>query len=95
MNATCCLLGFDRELSVAGCVIVKTAAGGFVRKLIHCKRPVMRVPNLCIHLQSAAERSSFTINKETHLTRPLPPLFHFYFCHQFSSCGSRWMTLLG
>lgn len=46
-----------------------------MRKLIHCKRPVMRVPNLCIHLQSATERSSFTINKETHLTRPLPSLF--------------------
>eukprot|EP01044_Picomonas_judraskeda_P023850 COSAG03_NODE_6385_length_1068_cov_1.233230_1_plen_26_part_10 len=26
----------------------------------------MRVPNLCIHLQSATERASFTINKETH-----------------------------
>ena len=34
---------------------------------------MMRVPNLCIHLQSAAERASFTINKETHLARPTAP----------------------
>ena len=58
---------FDRDLSVAGSAIVKTAAGGYERRLMHCKRPFMRVPNLCIHLQSAAERVSFTINKETHL----------------------------
>jgi aspartyl aminopeptidase len=55
-------------------VIVKEAAGdggpsdfAFTRKLLHCKKPFMRVPNLCIHLQSPAERASFTINKETHL----------------------------
>ena len=36
----------------------------------------MRVPNLCIHLQSATERASFTINKETHLARALPALTH-------------------
>lgn len=72
LNDLCYVSGFDRELSVAGCVIVKTATGGFERRLIHCKRPVMRVPNLCIHLQSAAERASFTINKETHLTRTSP-----------------------
>ena len=58
---------FDRDLSVAGSAIVKTAEGGFERRLMHCKRPFMRVPNLAIHLQSPAERASFTINKETHL----------------------------
>jgi aspartyl aminopeptidase len=58
---------FDRDLSVAGSAIVKTTEGGFERRLMHCKRPFMRVPNLAIHLQSPAERASFTVNKETHL----------------------------
>ena len=30
-------------------------------------RPILRVPNLCIHLQSADERKSFAPNKENHL----------------------------
>ena len=60
---------FDRDLTVAGSVIVKTAeGGGFERRLLHCKKPILRVPNLAIHLQTPAERQTFTINKETHLT---------------------------
>ena len=59
---------FDRDLTVAGSVIVKTAEGGFERRLLHCKKPILRVPNLAIHLQTPAERQTFTINKETHLT---------------------------
>jgi aspartyl aminopeptidase len=31
------------------------------------KRPILRIPNLCIHLQSAEERRTFTVNKESHL----------------------------
>mmetsp|Transcript_70068 Transcript_70068/g.121284 ORF Transcript_70068/g.121284 Transcript_70068/m.121284 type:complete len:485 (+) Transcript_70068:78-1532(+) len=57
---------FDRELSLAGCVIVAEGAG-FKKRLVHVKRPLLRVPSLCIHLQSADERSSFGPNKETHL----------------------------
>lgn len=30
-------------------------------------RPVLRVPNLCIHLQTPDERAAFTVNKEDHL----------------------------
>jgi len=57
---------FDRELTVAGCVIVGEG-GGFKKKLVHIKRPILRVPTLAIHLQSADERASFGPNKETHL----------------------------
>lgn len=58
---------FDRELSLAGCVMVEEADGGFRRRLVHIKRPILRIPNLCIHLQSAEEMAAFKINKETHL----------------------------
>jgi aspartyl aminopeptidase len=58
---------FDRELTLAGCVIVKEADGSFAKKLVHIKRPLLRVPTLCIHLQSADERAAFAPNKEKHL----------------------------
>jgi len=58
---------FDRDLTLAGCVVVKEGEGDFVRKLVHIKRPILRVPSLCIHLQSADERLSFAPNKETHM----------------------------
>jgi len=57
---------FDRELTVAGAVIVAEGAA-FKKKLVHVKRPILRVPSLCIHLQTADERASFGPNKETHL----------------------------
>jgi len=57
---------FDRELTLAGSVIVQRG-GKFVRQLVHVQRALMRVPTLCIHLQSADERKAFAPNKETHL----------------------------
>ena len=57
---------FDRELTLAGSVIVETASG-YERRLVHIQKPILRVPSLCIHLQSAAEREGFAPNKETHL----------------------------
>eukprot|EP00286_Rhodomonas_abbreviata_P005667 CAMPEP_0181316140 /NCGR_PEP_ID=MMETSP1101-20121128/15738_1 /TAXON_ID=46948 /ORGANISM="Rhodomonas abbreviata, Strain Caron Lab Isolate" /LENGTH=468 /DNA_ID=CAMNT_0023423371 /DNA_START=30 /DNA_END=1436 /DNA_ORIENTATION=+ len=60
---------FDRDLSLAGSVIVeKEGGGGFERKLVRIQRPLLRVPNLCIHLQTADERAKFDVNKENHLT---------------------------
>lgn len=58
---------FDRDLTLAGCVVVEDGEGGFVRRLVNIKRPILRVPSLCIHLQSAEERASFAPNKENHL----------------------------
>lgn len=58
---------FDRDLSVAGSVVVAGDDGTFSRRLVHITRPLFRVPNLCIHLQSADERKAFAPNKENHL----------------------------
>ena len=58
---------FDRELTLAGAVIVREPDGSFVKKLVHVGRPLLRIPNLCIHLTSAEERGKFGPNKETHL----------------------------
>jgi len=58
---------FDRDLTLAGCVVVKQDDGRFVRRLVNLKKPMLRIPNLCIHLQNATERESFAVNKEIHL----------------------------
>jgi len=58
---------FDRDLTLAGCVVVKQEDGRFARRFINLKRPLLRVPNLCIHLKTPEERNAFIVNKETHL----------------------------
>ena len=58
----------DRELTVAGRIIKRKEGGGFASQFINIGRPILRVPNLCIHLQTADERRALTLNKETHLT---------------------------
>jgi len=57
---------FDRDLSVAGRVMVETDKG-FETRLVRINRPICRVPTLAIHLETAAERKAFEVNKETHL----------------------------
>ena len=55
---------FDRDLSVAGRAMVKTDDGKFVQKLVKIDRPILRIPNLAIHLD---RQDPFTFSKETQL----------------------------
>lgn len=55
---------FDRDLSIAGRVLVKDDKGNFVQKLIKVDKPILRIPTLAIHLDRS---SSFDPNKETEL----------------------------
>ena len=41
--------------------------GTFKQQLVNLKKPICRVPSLCIHLQTGEERASFKVNKEEHL----------------------------
>jgi len=58
---------FDRDLGVAGRAIVRTGDGKYEQRLVHITRPILRVPSLCIHLQSGDERVAFKVNKEDHM----------------------------
>ncbi|KAK3015037.1 hypothetical protein RJ639_005562 [Escallonia herrerae] len=58
---------FDRDLSLAGRVIVKGDDGSFSHKLVKVKRPLLRVPTLAIHLDRAVNKDGFKPNLETHL----------------------------
>ncbi|RKP38606.1 hypothetical protein BJ085DRAFT_32371 [Dimargaris cristalligena] len=62
---------FDRDLSLAGRVMVADNAEGngtsFSNRLVRIDRPILRIPNLAIHLDRSVN-DGFTFNKETHLT---------------------------
>jgi len=55
---------FDRDLSIAGRVMVKDKDGNYVPKLIKVERPILRIPTLAIHLDRTVE---FKPNNETEL----------------------------
>lgn len=55
---------FDRDLSIAGRVMVKDGKGNFVQTLVKVERPIVRIPTLAIHLDRASE---FNPNKENEL----------------------------
>jgi aspartyl aminopeptidase len=60
---------FDRDLGLSGRVFCRSSSSGKIeQKLVQIDRPVLRIPNLAIHLQTAEERKAFTINKEDHLS---------------------------
>nr|XP_054751477.1 aspartyl aminopeptidase-like isoform X1 [Lytechinus pictus] len=56
---------FDRDLTVAGRVLVRNN-DKVEHKLVHIDRPIMRVPNLAIHLNRAVN-DGFAPNKENEL----------------------------
>merc|ERR550539_905399 len=54
---------FDRDLSVAGRVMLKTKQGA-ISKLVRINEPILRIPNLAIHLTARADRGCFKFDVE-------------------------------
>ncbi|KAL8663967.1 MAG: hypothetical protein Q9202_003384 [Teloschistes flavicans] len=55
---------FDRDLSVAGRVMIKSKEGQYAQRLVRIDKPILRIPTLAIHLD---RQETFTFNKETQL----------------------------
>lgn len=55
---------FDRDLGLAGRVMVRGKDGNVVQKLVHIDKPILRIPTLAVHLD---RQETFSFNKETQL----------------------------
>ncbi|TKY73620.1 aspartyl aminopeptidase [Spatholobus suberectus] len=61
---------FDRDLTVAGRVIVREENAGSVsysHRLVRIEEPIMRIPTLAIHLDRNVNTDGFKFNTQTHL----------------------------
>lgn len=60
---------FDRDLSIAGRLIIRQQKDGsetYLHKLVRIEEPIMRIPTLAIHLDREVN-DAFKINKQAHL----------------------------
>tara|TARA_B100000795_G_scaffold12768_1_gene8865 strand:- start:160 stop:846 length:687 start_codon:yes stop_codon:yes gene_type:complete len=64
---------FDRDLSVSGRVFVRGADGSVAQRLLKIEQPILRVPNLAIHLTTADEREAFKVRRGGHAAPPPTP----------------------
>ncbi|KAI0796575.1 aspartyl aminopeptidase [Abortiporus biennis] len=55
---------YDRDLSLAGRVVIAERNGGFTSKLIKIERPILRIPTLAVHLERDVN-TAFKFNQET------------------------------
>ena len=63
----------DRDLSLAGRVVLRTAAGQATR-LLRFERPLLRLPNLAIHMNRDVNEQGLKLNKQTELPLTLGQL---------------------
>ncbi|MBU1689572.1 MAG: M18 family aminopeptidase [Gammaproteobacteria bacterium] len=56
----------DRDLSLAGRVVLRTASGQETR-LLRFERPLVRLPNLAIHMNREVNEQGLKLNKQTEL----------------------------
>lgn len=73
----------DRDLSLAGRVIVREAGGHLGRRLVRLSRPLCRVPQLAIHLDREVNEKGLLLNKQEHLAPVLG------LAHPGAACGER------
>ena len=57
----------DRDLSLAGRVLVKNPAGQISTRLIRFDKPLLRIPQLAIHLDRDVVEKGLHLNKQDHL----------------------------
>lgn len=57
----------DRDLSLAGRIAYRTDNGGIASRLIHFEQPLLRLPNLAIHMNRAVNEEGLKLNKQIEL----------------------------
>ncbi|KAL6552440.1 hypothetical protein OROHE_007804 [Orobanche hederae] len=75
---------FDRDLAIAGRVIVRDQKDGcefYSHRLVRIEEPIMRIPTLAIHLDREVN-DGFKVNKQTHLAPVLATSVKGVFCSE-------------
>jgi aspartyl aminopeptidase len=57
----------DRDLGIAGRLIVRGDGGALSSRLVHIDRPILRVPQLAIHLDREVNDKGLVLNRQDHL----------------------------
>jgi aspartyl aminopeptidase len=57
----------DRDLGIAGRLLVREASGAIASKLVTIAKPVLRVPQLAIHLDREVNDKGLVLNRQEHL----------------------------
>lgn len=57
---------FDRDLTIAGRMIIRDGNDGYSHRLVRIKEPIMRIPTLAIHLDRGVN-DGFKANTQSHL----------------------------
>lgn len=57
----------DRDLSIAGRVVIDDGASGTTSRLVDFAQPLLRIPNLAIHLDRKVNESGLVLNAQTHM----------------------------
>jgi aspartyl aminopeptidase len=58
----------DRDLGISGRVVARGSTGGAVEHLLRIDRPLLRVPQLAIHLDRDIMQSGLLLNAQQHLS---------------------------
>jgi aspartyl aminopeptidase len=57
----------DRDLSLAGRVVIDDGAAGGRTRLVDFRRPLLRIPNLAIHLNRTVNTDGLKLNAQNHM----------------------------
>ncbi len=57
----------DRDLSLAGRIAYQNDDGSIASRLLHFESPLLRLPNLAIHMNRAVNEEGLKLNKQTEL----------------------------
>jgi len=57
----------DRDLSLAGRIAYQNDDGGIASRLLRFEQPLLRLPNLAIHMNRAVNEDGLKLNKQTEL----------------------------
>ena len=65
----------DRDLSLAGRVVIDDGTPAGATRLVDLRRPVLRIPNLAIHLNRTVNTDGLKLNAQSHMV-PIIALDH-------------------